>query len=222
MSNLEWYYNWKVPPPPPPQCPLKCRAAVQTGNCDPSCTSFNSICGKCIPQTTPPPPQCPARCRDAISSGNCDPSCNSYSNICGQCIPKTTPPPPPQCPSKCQKAISTGKCDPTCNEYNTICGRCTPTPPPALPGGYLPPPETSRSTAPQLGNSLSLQPRAQFARKGTDNVRSSSGQVSRISRNRNNDSQGIRRGGRKDTRPTRKPRNNWDLYFREGIVKRKG
>jgi len=173
-----------------------------------------------VPKTTPRPPQCPAKCRKAISTGKCDPSCNSYSAICGQCVPKTTPR-PPQCPAKCRKAVNTGKCDPSCTQYNTICGPCTPSTAPVLQGGYLPPPEASRSFSPQLGNSITLQSKTQFARKAArGNIRNS---AVKVSRKQKKGKSGQRRGGRKDARtPTRRPRNNWDLYFQEGIVKKKG
>merc|ERR1712055_1270913 len=149
-----------------------------------------------------------------------------YSDICGPCYPKTTPP-PPQCPSKCRNAIQTGNCDPSCDAYASICGPCTPppplySPPPSQPtGGYLPPPETSRSFSPQLRNSVVLPSQSQFARKNHGKVQTSPAQKARLPRNKKKTSPGLR-GGRKNTSPTRRPRNNWDLYFREGIVKRKG
>merc|ERR1711936_180623 len=226
---------------PPPQCPARCRDAVRTGNCDPSCNKYNSVCGECTPpppvynpppqynpppKTTPPPPQCPSRCQDAITTGNCEPSCNSYNSICGRCTPRTTPP-PPKCPSKCRNAIQTGNCDPSCDAYNSICGPCSPppplySPPPSQPtGGYLPPPETSRSFSPQLRNSVVLPSQSQFSRKNPRKVQTSPAQIARLPRNKKKTSLGVR-GGRKNTSPTRRPRNNWDLYFREGIVKRKG
>merc|ERR1711892_1587221 len=120
------------------QCPARCRKAIRSGDCDPSCASYGTVCGPCVQKTTPAPPQCPLRCRDAIRTGNCDPTCTAYNSICGECIPKynpppkTTPPPPPQCPSKCRAAIKRGVCDPSCNTYNSVCGPCVPktTPPP--------------------------------------------------------------------------------------------
>jgi len=216
-----------IPPPkttPQPTCPPKCSQAIQQGVCDPSCDAFTSLCGPCVPKTTPPPPQCPARCREAIQTGNCDESCTAYTSICGECVP-----PPPQCPARCQAAVLSGKCDSSCTAYNDVCGPCVPTTttttttPPPLPGGYLPPPpENPRSSSPHLGNSIALQPRPQFNRKVAENVRSgSSGLVSQITKNRVAQPN-IKRGGRKDSRPSNRPRNNWDLYFREGIVKKKG
>merc|ERR1712106_758039 len=100
------------------QCPARCREAIRTGDCDPSCASYIRICGPCVQKTSPPPPQCPSKCRAAIQRGVCDPSCNTYNSVCGPCVPKTTPP-PPQCPAKCRNAIRTGNCDPSCNSYST-------------------------------------------------------------------------------------------------------
>merc|ERR1719376_2071877 len=123
--------------PAPQQCPPRCSQAIRTGQCDPSCESYTSICGPCVPRTTTPAPQCPAKCRDAIRKGNCDPTFNVYNSICGECTPKYSPPPkttspPPKCPTKCKTAIKTGVCDPSCNTYENICGPCVPktTPPP--------------------------------------------------------------------------------------------
>ena len=170
--------------------------------------------------TTPPPPECPAKCREAVQSGVCDQSCTPYSSICGECIPRTTPP-PPQCPARCKAAILIGVCDESCSAYTAICGPCTPTtaPPTPPPPGYLPPPaENSRSSSPLLSNSIAIPPPPQLQRRVTNNVRTGVAKItkSRISRPTTT------RGGRKDSGPARRPRNNWDLYLREGIVRVKG
>ena len=96
--------------PAPQQCPARCREASRSGDCDPSCDSYNSVCGPCVQKTTPQPPICPSKCREAMRTGNCDPTCNAYIDLCGECIQQYNPPPktttaPQQCPSKCRDAM---------------------------------------------------------------------------------------------------------------------
>jgi len=78
-----------------------------------------------------------------------------------------------------------------------------------------------RNLSASRGNSITLGRRPQFARKASGLVNSPSSKVARIPA-RKVKSRPNTRVGRKGINPTRKPRNNWDLYFREGIVKRKG
>jgi len=111
--------------PQPGECPRKCKQAVESGRCDPSCVEFEFLCGVCVP---PPPKRvCPARCERAANSGQCDPTCEEFYDLC-PCIPT--------CPAKCERAIRSGNCDRTCDAFIDICGECFPiysTPAPTRP-----------------------------------------------------------------------------------------
>ena len=194
------------------------QAAIQTGQCDPSCDAFIDICGECFPlysppppplTTPPPPPQtptCPGRCREAVRTGQCDPSCEQYTDICGPCVQT--------CPAKCKATIQSGVCDPSCFQYADVCGPCIPsttvrpTPPPAA---YLPPPGQGGSARSFSGNSLALPPRSNFARKFSPRRKQQAGARA-----------AGRRRNQRQLQPVSQPRNNWDLFFRTGIVAKKG
>ena len=99
--------------------------AAQTGQCDPSCEEFSSICPPCTRR-------CPARCQDAARTGQCDPSCVEYRDLC-PCdpLPSYTPAPPPTtpapvCPARCLEAANTGYCDASCDALGSLCPPCNP------------------------------------------------------------------------------------------------
>jgi len=232
-----------------PTCPAKCEDAIRSGNCDRSCDAYIDICGECFPiystpapprptttrrtttttrrtttttrrTTTTPAPTCPRRCSDAIRSGQCDPSCDQFSSLCGPCVPK--------CPAKCKDAIRYGKCDPACDQFADICGPCVrPTEPPS---GYLPPPGAARSFS--VPDIAPPPQRANFSRR----FRAPSQKQKSSSRSKTNRRPSIRRQRQFNQQTpavglvNRTPapdaaltpaKNNWDLFFKTGIISRK-
>ena len=142
------------------------------------------------------------------------------------------------CPSKCARAVATGNCDLSCAQYNDVCGICTP--PTAPPAAYLPPPGQERASLDLRSgadrsftggqNSIALPPRSQFARNFQNNRRNQPGASRSNARrpaSRRNQRQFVpapapAKQSAQITESNSPIRNNWDLFFRTGIISRKG
>merc|ERR1712066_463560 len=200
----------RAPPPPrptPPQCPAKCKDAVRSGQCDPSCNQYNDVCGPCVPK-------CPQKCKDAIRTGNCDLSCSSYNDICGVCTPRTTttprPRPRPTEPPAAYLPPPGGR-----NGGSQALGLRS--------GG-------ERSFA---RNSIALPPRSQFSRKANVNQRNHSSQSNqkthpnrrnKFGRNQRqfNQQPASTSSAQQQNRNPISGRGNWDLFGKLGLISRKG
>ena len=129
-----------------------------------------------------------------------------------------------------------GQCDPACDAYEDVCGPCVPPPPPSPPPAeYLPPPgqdnqpSYGRSFSPAANtNSFALPPRSQFARQFQS--RSNTAPSSRPRPVRPRPSSAARTRNQRQFSPVQDPlrpaapksNNNWDLFFKTGIIARKG